>query len=313
MLPALGSLAPLADELLLVAVFISVTGMSLVIAHVWSASARLQRRVDGAEPPRPNATAVDAPAVLGSDPVSAYYRAHRRWEGHDVRQRLVKAGFIGERAYPIFTIVRVGLCLGAFLAAYGALALFAPGLPAGKMLVPAFIAAGLGYMAPTFVLDKLVARQQAQYRRLFPDVLDMLVVCVEAGLPLEAAINRISREYLESHRMFGIHLSIVMLEARAGKPLRAAIADFAVRTEVEEARAMVALLRQSEELGSSIGRALRVFAAEMRQRRILAAEEKANALPAKMLLPIAVFLFPVTLAIVLAPVLISLMGVFNNH
>ena len=111
---------------------------------------------------------------------------------------------------------------------------------------------------------------------------------------------------METRPDFGLHLSIMMLEVRGGRRLRDALANLATRLRIDEARALAVLFRQSEELGTSVTKSLRVYSKEMRQMRILRAEEKANSLPIKMLFPLATFLFPVSLIIVLVPIVIRI-------
>lgn len=142
--------------------------------------------------------------------------------------------------------------------------------------------------------------------------MDLLIVCIDAGLSIEMSLDRVSREFYVTDPDFGIHLAIITLEMRAGRRLHEALQHFSERVNIEEARSLATLFRQSEELGTSVTRTLRVFSAEMRDRRIITAEEKANQLPVKMLFPMALFLFPVSLVIVLVPVLITIIKMFRS-
>jgi tight adherence protein C len=172
--------------------------------------------------------------------------------------------------------------------------------------------AGVAYVVAGAVLDHLVASNQRQFKHLFPDFLDLLIVCVDTGLSLEAAIERVAAEFNKNNSVFGQYLSIINLEVRAGRPIHAALQNFAARTNIDEAKELATLFRQSQELGSSIIASLRAYSRQMRQMRMIRAEEKANELPIKMLLPLAGFLFPVNLIIVLVPVMIRIMGMFVN-
>nr|WP_235971397.1 type II secretion system F family protein [Palleronia pontilimi] len=140
--------------------------------------------------------------------------------------------------------------------------------------------------------------------------MDLLLVCVDAGLSINAAIDRVTREFLQTVPDFGVQLSFVNLEMRAGRSLHEALSNFAERVRVEEARTLAVLFRQSHELGSDVSRTLRSFAAEMRQMRIIKAEEKANQLPIKMLFPMAFFMFPVSLIIVVVPIMMTIIKLF---
>lgn len=300
--------------LILATIFLTVTAAALVMLRAWQTATaldrrtRLQARPKGTRSTRP----VAGDPVAPGDPVAAYYQALRKWAGNDVKERLLRAGYADDSAHRTFGILRIAAGLILFAAAYGIVVALGLAATPVKILAVALPAFGLGYLLPSFVLDRMVQARRLAYQRSFPDLIDMLVVCVEAGLTFEAAINRIARDTQRTDRMLSLHLQIVMLELRAGKGMRDALAAFAERIDSNDARSLISFVRQSEELGVSIGQSLRVFAAEMRQKRALLAEEKANALPAKMLLPIALFLFPVTLLIVLAPVLVTLMEFFKN-
>ena len=167
------------------------------------------------------------------------------------------------------------------------------------------MAAFLIFVICNIVLERRGDRRKFEYKKAFPDLMDTLIVCLDAGLSIEAAFNRVSMEFLDSSRKdFGLHLSIMMLEIRGGRRLRDALSNLADRLQIDEARSLAVLFRQSEELGASVTTTLRVFSQDMRDRRIISAEEKANTLPLKMLFPLAVFLFPISLLIVLVPILL---------
>jgi tight adherence protein C len=152
----------------------------------------------------------------------------------------------------------------------------------------------------------------AEYRIVFPDFLDLLVVCTDAGLTLDGAVNRITGEIGQRRsRIFGINLGVMAAEMRAGRSFIDALGALAERVMIPEARSLVALLRQSMELGSDVGEALRVFGDEMRDKRLLRAEEQANKLSVKMIMPLALFIMPVVLMVILLPVVIRLMNAFK--
>jgi tight adherence protein C len=164
--------------------------------------------------------------------------------------------------------------------------------------------------------DAYISRRQRtlvdEYATAFPDLLDLMVVCVDAGLSLEAALERISREMVKKHRAMGMNLLLMGAETRAGRSTVDALASFADRLGLDEARSFVATLRQSVELGSDVGDGLRVFSDEMRDKRLLRAEERANKLPVKMVLPLGICIFPVILLVVLLPVVVKLASVFGQ-
>jgi tight adherence protein C len=148
--------------------------------------------------------------------------------------------------------------------------------------------------------------RQQQYREGFPDALDLLVVCVEAGLSLDAAISRVGQEIGSAHPAIAENMALMSLELRAGGSRADALHNLAERMGIDEVRSMVTLLLQSEELGTSIADALRVYGDDMRSRRMLTAEGKAQVLPVKLALPLGFFVFPTMIIVILLPVMIRI-------
>jgi tight adherence protein C len=236
--------------------------------------------------------------------IETYYRSIEDEKETSLRRRLVRAGFFAPSAMRTFNLVRIVGAVIAFAAIMLILPEVLPSFLYSQVLLFAVGAAGLFFIIPNFVLDRLGNAQEDRYRRGFPDFMDMMIMCADAGLSLEASVTKVAQEFLLSHRELGIHLNIMMLEVRAGKRLREALQAFADRIDIEEARSLSVLFKQSEELGASITQTLRVFSEEMRNARIVRAEEKGNMLPVKMLLPLGVFMFPVMLVVVaLSPLL----------
>jgi tight adherence protein C len=245
--------------------------------------------------------------------ISTYFESLESGDENSIRRRLVRAGFFSRRAIVYYFALRAGLACVLFIALFIGLSRIFPASPVLGIMAFSFIVGGLGLVIPNFYLDRMARLREEQYRRAFPDFMDMMIVCTDAGLSMEAAANRVSQEFLKTHKMLGIHLCIMMLEVRAGKRLREALGNLAERLHIPEARSLATLFKQSEELGSSLTQALRVYSSEMRQMRLLRAEEKANALPVKMVLPLAGFLFPVTMVIVVLPVMISLIKILVEN
>ena len=163
--------------------------------------------------------------------------------------------------------------------------------------------------------DAYIARRKRKlhlgYRIAFPDMLDLLVVCIDAGLSLEGALDRVSGEITRQNRYLGANLQLLGAERRAGRSTIDALASLADRLGLDEARSLSAMLRQSIELGTDVGDALRVFSDDMRDRRLMRAEERANQLPVKMVGPLGLFIFPVILGIAMVPVIIRLITVLK--
>ncbi|MBZ9883548.1 type II secretion system F family protein [Mesorhizobium sp. CA10] len=265
---------------------------------------------------------VDRRSILGQDhlvraaaqkPVEAYFRSmeKERNEPDALEAKLFRAGFYGASAPLIYTLCRLGAVAIGFLLMY---ALLSKVLPARLPGIFAFAGAGLiglgCIVIPSIMLDRFERKQKQIYRRAFPDFMDMMITCADAGMSLEAAVERVSQELAGTHKWLGIQLTIMNLQLRAGKPLREALRELADRIGLDEAKALAVLFRQSEELGTSLTAALRVYSAEMRDQRILQAEERANSLPVKMTIPLGLCIFPVVLMIIMLPVIIRMKGIF---
>ncbi|MEI3854611.1 MULTISPECIES: type II secretion system F family protein [Ensifer] len=245
--------------------------------------------------------------------IRRYFEITRRDQNaNSTQNRLIRAGYFGARAVTVFQVVRALLCGMVTVGAAWALNRFVPEMSQLAVLLAAMIATGIAFVLVNIYIDRRGDAKEREYRRLFPDFLDMLIVCLDAGMSLEAAANRVAREFVQKQQDFGLHLSIMMLEVRGGRRLRDALANLATRLRIDEARALAVLFRQSEELGTSVTQTLRVYSKEMRDLRIVRAEEKANALPIKMLLPLGAFLFPVSLIIVLVPVVIRVINLLSG-
>ncbi|MFN9956929.1 MAG: type II secretion system F family protein [bacterium] len=165
----------------------------------------------------------------------------------------------------------------------------------------------IGFVAPTAVLDRLAEARRERIRRGVPDALDLLVVCVEAGISLDAAILRVSRDMAGIHPELAFELGQVVRKVSAGMPRERALQQLPRRTGVEELRTLVASLIQCERLGSSIARVLRINAETLRLRRKQAIEKKAAEAALKMMIPLALFLLPALIIVVIGPVIVSFM------
>ncbi|MEZ2331208.1 type II secretion system F family protein [Mesorhizobium sp. RCC_202] len=253
--------------------------------------------------------------ALAQRPIEAYFRSveKERDEPNALEAKLFRAGFYQASAPLIYTLSRFGAVCAGFLLMYALLSqVLPPTLPAFVTLAGSALFGLACIVIPSIMLDRFENSQKRIYRRGFPDFMDMMITCADAGMSLEAAVERVSQELVATHKWLGIQLSIMTLQLRAGKPLREALRELADRVGLDEARALAVLFRQSEELGTSLTDALRVYSDEMRSQRILQAEERANALPVKMMIPLGICIFPVVLMIVLLPVVIRMQAIFNH-
>ena len=222
-----------------------------------------------------------------------------------LRRRLVQAGIYSPHGAAIFFIAR-GLTAVAVAAAFFFL------LPmvgfGGKTSFWLFLMVGglFGYLAPSLFLDRMIEKKRLQHQSGFPDFMDLLVVCADAGLSMEAALDRIGRELVDSYPSLAANIHMANLEIRAGCTMTEALEHLGDRLGLEEARSFATLIQQSDELGSSIGEALRVYSDDMRHKRLSRAEEKAYSLPAKLALPMMICIFPVLFVVILCPIIVRM-------
>jgi len=222
-----------------------------------------------------------------------------------LRRRLVQAGIYDPRGVAFFFIGRTALAIGVAAAIFIFLPLMKP--VGGSMFWLLIVAGGVaGYVGPSMYVDRRISARTLQHRSGFPDFMDLLVVCADSGLSLEASFERVGREIGQGYPSLSANIHLTNLEIRAGRALKEALENFADRLALEEARAFATLINQSIDLGSSITDAMRVYSDDMRHKRLSRAEEKAYALPAKLAVPMMVCIFPVLFVVILLPVIVRL-------
>lgn len=225
------------------------------------------------------------------------------------QQRLIRAGFRNEPAikllYGAKVLVPVVLCLAVFLT----------GIMSSSPFFAYAVAFGLGYLAPDFWLGRRITKRQANIRRGLPDVLDLLVVCIEAGLSLDQATKRTAEELSHAQPDISDEMGIVVLEQRAGRPRADAWKHFAERTQVDSVRNLASVLVQSERFGTSVAKTLRVHSDTLRMQRRQKIEELAAKTTVKLIFPLVFFIFPSLFLVVLGPAAISISEGFQklNH
>lgn len=218
-----------------------------------------------------------------------------------IQQRLIRAGYRKESAVNYFygakVLVPVILCIVAF----------ATGLVRYSPFFVCIVALGLGFLLPDFWLGNRISKRQDHIRRGLPDVLDMLVICVEAGLSLDQATARTSDELGVAHPDICDELNLVVLEQRAGAPRADAWRHFAERSNVESVRNLVSVLVQTEKFGTSIAKTLRVHSDTLRTQRRQKIEELAAKTTVKLVFPLVLFIFPSLFLVTLGPAAITIM------
>jgi tight adherence protein C len=255
------------------------------------------------------ATTVEKPAgVLPEQIVSTVRRLGQQSAVRDpakvslLRSRLTQAGFFSREAPVIFLGIKAALIAAATVGVLLTLPMMIGAKNGNIMgLMLSVVLSLIALYGPDQVLKSRKTKREQEYADGFPDLLDLLVASVEAGLSLDAAVTRVTEELERRYPHLTIHLRFLVLELRAGRARKDAWAAFADRLGIEDARALATMLRQAEEMGTSLGETLNVFSQDMRQKRMLRAEEKALALSAKLTVPLILFIFPTLLVALLLP------------
>jgi len=221
-----------------------------------------------------------------------------------LRVLLIRAGFRSESAAPVFYGIRIITTLALVIFAFLMLAKM-PSNPMMKVMLLAF-GAMAGWILPKFFLEKKVKKRQNILRLSLPDMLDMLVVSVEAGLGLDQAIQHVARELAITHPQLSEEISLVNLEMRAGKRRSEALRNFAERTGEPEIRKLMAILIQNDRFGTSMGESLRNHSDFMRTRRRQEAEERAGKVGVKLVFPIFFCILPSIIIVAAGPALLQI-------
>ena len=220
-----------------------------------------------------------------------------------LRSRLIKAGIFDPRAVGYFFVGRTVLAIGLAAAVF----FFAPEFENHSVTWFLMIIGGIaGYTGPSMYIDRRIKARRLEHQAGFPDFMDLLVVCADSGLAMEASLERVGRELGDSYPSLTANIHMTNLEIRAGRTMSDALEHLSDRLGLEEARSFAVLIQQSEELGSSITDALRVYSDDMRHKRLSRAEEKAYSLPAKLSLPMMICIFPVIFVVIMLPVFVRL-------
>ncbi len=303
----LSNLAP-NHTFLLVSLFlvISLTGAAMTIRSALSHNKTMSRRLAGVPKTGRKAGTVRRANTKAATPnMIAKFGQHLTLPGPEeisrIRFTLSQAGFYTVKSIPVFYAIRlVSLLLPQFvLLIYWSL--FAHDVPTRTLIYWSIGLIAAGLFAPGLYLRHCINKRKMQARDGFPDMMDLLLACIEAGLGLDAALNNVSKELGKRFPVIQVNLDLLNLELMAGRTRVEAFKNFAERLGLEEASALNIMLKQSEEMGSSLGKALRTFSEEMRSKRMLRAEEKAMSLPAKMTVPLILFIFPTILLMLFLP------------
>jgi tight adherence protein C len=222
------------------------------------------------------------------------------------RQRLVRAGFRQDQGLKILYGAKVLLPILLLSIA------FLTGMMEKNMFMACAIAIGGGFLIPDFYLGHLISKRQKQIQKGLPDVLDMLVICIEAGLSMDQATARTADELVKAQPELSDELNVVVLEQRAGRPRGEAWKRMADRTGVDSVRNLVSMLVQSEQLGTSVAKTLRVQGDTLRMQRVQQVEEEAAKTSVKLVFPLVFFIFPSLFVVLLGPAVLIMIDSYHD-
>ena len=299
--------------LILGLVFLAVTGLALA-GLAWvnrreSVSQRLNQLVGASADEEKSLTAGSewhARIVKVASPMARLSAPAEGWEASALRLRFMQAG-LREASWPAvyFACKTVlALLLPGLFALYQGLSAAQIAVTTNVLIL--LLLASIGYYLPNVLLANAIGRRQEELQDTMPDALDLMMVCVEAGLGLDAAMNRSASEIGLRSQALSEELNLVALELRMGVRRETALRNLALRTGVEEISSFVAMLVQADRFGTNVADALRIQAETMRTHRRLRAEERAAKIPLKLLFPLIFFIFPSLMLVLMGPAMISI-------
>ncbi|MGE0734925.1 MAG: type II secretion system F family protein [Alphaproteobacteria bacterium] len=238
---------------------------------------------------------------------AVWLNLHRKQEptGDKIKNFLAQAGIRSRDAMAVYLFVRMcaPVVLGTLAGFYVSFSKYAS-LPLGSKILIIAIAAGIGYLAPAIYVRNVATKRKKRLRNQLPDALDLLVICAEAGLSLDSAVNRVVREMQQSSPEIAEELGLFSIELNFLPDRALAFQNLTARTDMDEVRAMVNTLTQAERYGTPLAQALRILSAEFRNDRMTRAEEKAARLPAIMTVPMMIFILPCLFIVILGPAIL---------
>jgi tight adherence protein C len=283
--------------LVFLAVAAAVGGIALLLVP-----SRLDRRLQTLDDPAPK-TDWGKTVAQAVGPFAGVLAPSGNWEDAPLRLRFINAGIRREDARLIYfgskTVLPVVFASGTWLLLRALTA-----MDEMSVLMYLMIAALAGCYLPNLMLWLRLRERQREIFETFPDASDLMLVCVEAGLGMDAAMTRIADEMGMKSRALAEELHLTNLEMRAGASRSQALRNLALRTGVEEIGTFATMLSQADKFGTSIGESLRVFSEDLRHKRQVRAEEHAAKVPTKMLVPLCLFIFPSIIMVVLGPAMI---------
>lgn len=294
--------------------FLLIIGISYVFSMTFSPARSRLRQVVGRSGDKGPSMATRIGERL--EPVTPYLLPKKEWERTKVDAQLVHAGFRSRQAltlfYTIKTVVGVVLAATVIIGAPLIGQLSNNQYSLVQIVMAALFASIVGMALPNFVLNRIVQRRQRKIHKGFPDALDMLVVAMEAGIGLAAAIQRVSKELGHSHPSLAEELGLVNAEIRSGIDRGEALRNLARRTGVEDIKIFAGMIAQTLRYGTSIADTLRVFSDDFRDKRLQQAEEQAAKIGTKMIFPMVFCFFPAFFVVAVGPAILKIIEVFGG-
>jgi tight adherence protein C len=292
-------------------VFFAVLGGAVGVMRLSTRSA-VQGRIDNlskdgaASGGRPGHKPLIEHIVKLTSPLAKLSLPDDNWERSAIRTRFIMAGFRHPSAPVIFFAAKTLMALLLPLLLFMALSSIGKQQDTNMLLLYLLGAATLGTYLPNLVLRQAIARRQNEVFESFPDALDLMTICVEAGLGVDAALARVATEIGLSSPVLSEEMTLVTLELRAGGTKEKALRNLALRTGVEDVDALVSMLIQAERFGTSIAASLRIQSDLLRTKRRMRAEETAAKIGLKLLFPLIFFIFPALLVVLMGPAMLQI-------
>jgi tight adherence protein C len=295
-------------------VVIAIFGLALwLMSGINPVERRLREIAEGNSLSSHTAHTEGAFTVKWIEPLVKLMEPEDGWQSSTLKSRLVRAGIRDPKAINYLVAAKL---VAAFLLPLLILIplIFRASATPSTALIALLVSAGgiVGLYLPDFILERKAKRRKLAFEEGFPDAMDMLVVCVEAGLGLDAAIQRVGKELMISHPELSTELKLVSLELRAGKGRADALRALADRTAMDDVKSLVSILIQAEHFGTSVAEALRSHSNEMRTLRLQRAKERAAKLPVTLIFPIIFFIFPSLFLVVLGPSVVRIYLAFTQ-
>ncbi len=234
------------------------------------------------------------------------------WQSSGVQLKFLQAGIRNKNAPQYYYAVKTLLFLGLPVVVALYLHFFKPDLPILNLSLFVLVTAAAGYYLPELLLRFITNQRIGRMRNSLPDMIDLLVICTESGMGIDSSIARISREMARSSPELAQEFYLSSLEMRAGATRIESLRNLALRSKLEDLEDLVSMLVQADKFGTSLAESLRVQSEVMRSRRMQRAEEIAAKIPVKLLMPLALFIFPTLLIVILGPAFIRIFEAFSK-